>query len=51
MKLLKVTMVLSRSGKKHFTVKPVKTTTIGTSEKWSPWTGGHLIKHLYKTPL
>ena len=26
-----------------------KTTTVGTSQKWSLWTGGRLIKHLYKT--
>ena len=26
-----------------------KTTTLGTSQKWSPWAGGRLIKHLYKT--
>ena len=26
-----------------------KMTTIGTTQKWSSWTGGHLIKHLYKT--
>ena len=26
-----------------------KTTTLGTSQKWSFWTGGRLIKHLYKT--
>ena len=26
-----------------------KTTTLGTTQKWSSWTGCHLIKHLYKT--
>ena len=26
-----------------------KTTTLGTIQKWSSWTGGCLIKHLYKT--
>ena len=25
-----------------------KTTTFGTTQKWSSWTGGRLIKHLYK---
>ena len=25
-----------------------KTTTLGTTQKWSSWTGGRLIKHLYK---
>ena len=26
-----------------------KTTTLGTTQKWSSWEGGRLIKHLYKT--
>ena len=26
-----------------------KTTTLGTTQKWSSWTGGRLIKHPYKT--
>ena len=26
-----------------------KTPTLGTTQKWSPWAGGCLIKHLYKT--
>ena len=25
-----------------------KTTTLGTTKKWTSWTGGHLMKHLYK---
>ena len=25
-----------------------KTTTLGTTQKWLSWAGGHLIKHLYK---
>ena len=25
------------------------TTTLGTTQKWSFWTGGRLIKHHYKT--
>ena len=25
-----------------------KTTTLGTTQKWLFWTGGCLIKHLYK---
>ena len=25
-----------------------KTTTPGATQKWLSWTGGHLIKHLYK---
>ena len=29
--------------------KLYKTTTIGTTQKWSSWAGGCLIKHLYKT--
>ena len=24
-------------------------TTLGTTPKWSSWTGGGLMKHLYKT--
>ena len=28
-----------------------KTTTPGTTQKWSSWTGGRLIKHLYKTTI
>ena len=32
------------------TVKPVYTTTTHeTTQKWSPWAGGQLIKHLYET--
>ena len=31
------------------TVKPVKTTTLGTMWKRLSWTDGRLIKHLYKT--
>ena len=26
-----------------------KTTTLGNTQKWSSWTSGRLIKHLYKT--
>ena len=26
-----------------------KMTTLGTTQKWSSWTSGHLIKHLCKT--
>ena len=26
-----------------------KTTTLGTTQKWLSWTGGYLIKYLYKT--
>ena len=26
-----------------------KTTTLGTTQKWSSWAGGRLIKHLHKT--
>ena len=26
-----------------------KMTTLGTTQKWSSWAEGHLIKHLYKT--
>ena len=26
-----------------------KTTTLGTTQKWSSWAGGCLVKHLYKT--
>ena len=26
-----------------------KTTTLGTTQKWSSWTGGRLVKHCYKT--
>ena len=26
-----------------------KTTSFGTTQKWSSWTGSRLIKHLYKT--
>ena len=26
-----------------------KTTTLVTTQKWSTWTGGRLIKHPYKT--
>ena len=25
-----------------------KTTTLGNTQKWSSWAGGHLKKHLYK---
>ena len=31
-----------------YTFKPVKTTTLRTTQKWLPWTGGRLIKHIYK---
>ena len=26
-----------------------KTLTLGTTQKWSPWAGSSLVKHLYKT--
>ena len=28
-----------------------KTTILGTTQKWSPWTGGRLIKHHYKMTI
>ena len=31
------------------TVKLYKTTTLGTTQKWSSWAGGCLTKHLSKT--
>ena len=32
-----------------YTVNLCKTTTLGTTQKWSSWAGGRLVKHLYKT--
>ena len=36
-------------GLQHWQWNLYKTTAIRTTQKWSSWTGGCLIKHLYKT--
>ena len=46
-----IKLVTTKERKKELQSYLYQTTTFGTTQNWSFWTGGRLIKHLYKTTI